>query len=247
MVKKLLTALLLLPLAAAAQNVPDNEDIFARTLDSSSPYYYPSLMMRYNAGDTTLTHEDYYYLYYGYPFTDSYKPLENIPAETKILAVLERNPEPGPGEAAEIIEYAGEAARSDPFSPRNLNYLVYAYGILGDTINERINYVRYKNIMDVIDASGSGLKESSPKHVLRFSHAADFIESRGLLIRRRTVVSRTAEFIALLENDGPVKGYYFDFSRVYWNRPDDEQPSPERRSWKINDMPIRRKTPSSLN
>ena len=32
--------------AAQAQQAPDDEDIFARTLDEASPYYYPSLMMR---------------------------------------------------------------------------------------------------------------------------------------------------------------------------------------------------------
>ena len=52
--KRLFWLLLLLPAIAAAK-VPDEEDILARTMDSSSPYYYTGLMMRYNAGDATLT------------------------------------------------------------------------------------------------------------------------------------------------------------------------------------------------
>ena len=43
--KRLLLFLALLPLTAAAQ-VPVEEDILARTLDSSSPYYYTGLMMK---------------------------------------------------------------------------------------------------------------------------------------------------------------------------------------------------------
>ena len=47
--KNLLLLLLLLPALAAAK-VPDEEDIQNKTMDAESPFYYPSLMMRYNAG-----------------------------------------------------------------------------------------------------------------------------------------------------------------------------------------------------
>ena len=52
--KRLALLLLLLPALAGAKT-PDENDILDRTLDSSSPFYYPNLMMRYNAGDSTLT------------------------------------------------------------------------------------------------------------------------------------------------------------------------------------------------
>ena len=55
--KNLLLTLLLLPALAAAK-VPVEEDIVAKTSDPDSPFYYTSLMMRYNAGDETLTDED---------------------------------------------------------------------------------------------------------------------------------------------------------------------------------------------
>ena len=52
--KRLALLLLLLPALAGAKT-PDENDLLDRTLDSSSPFYYPNLMMRYNAGDATLT------------------------------------------------------------------------------------------------------------------------------------------------------------------------------------------------
>ena len=62
--KRILILLLaLLPVLAMAQRVPDNEDVLAKTIDASSPYYYPRLMERYIHGDTTLTLDDYHYLY----------------------------------------------------------------------------------------------------------------------------------------------------------------------------------------
>jgi len=45
--KNLLLTLLLLPALAAAK-VPVEEDIVAKTSDPDSPFYYTSLMMRYN-------------------------------------------------------------------------------------------------------------------------------------------------------------------------------------------------------
>ena len=69
----IILALLMIP-SLSWSKIPDEDDILDRTLDSSSPYYYPSLMMRYNNLDT-LTEEDYHYLYYGYTYQDSYKPL----------------------------------------------------------------------------------------------------------------------------------------------------------------------------
>ena len=87
--KRILILLLaLLPIATMAQRVPDNEAILARTIDNSTPYYYPRLMERYIHGDTTLTLDEYHHLYYGFAFADNYRPLENDPARIDVLEVF---------------------------------------------------------------------------------------------------------------------------------------------------------------
>ena len=51
-------------LSAAAQQdtvrtqAPDNDAILRETINSASPYYYPTLFARYLTGDTTLTDTD---------------------------------------------------------------------------------------------------------------------------------------------------------------------------------------------
>lgn len=233
--KAVILLLLSMPLAAYAQKAPDNDDIFAKTMDADSPFNYAALMLRYDSGDLTLTEEDYHYLYYGYAFTDPYKPLKSIPAEDNIIMVFDKDEEPDFAGMMEIIRSGMEVMKDDPFSPRNLNFLTYAYGAIGDTINERINYDRMTKVLTVIEASGTGLTEKSPMHVLKFSHAADLLTARGLTITNRRVVSKDVEYITLLEKDGRNKGYYFDFSRVFWASPEDT-PKKERR-WKINNWP----------
>ena len=66
----LLLTLLLLPATLLAK-IPDEEDIKRKTMDSASPYYFTTLMLRYNNLEQ-LTEEEYHYLYYGYAFLDSY-------------------------------------------------------------------------------------------------------------------------------------------------------------------------------
>lgn len=214
---------LLLGLTAAAQkpSAPDNDLILSRTIDSGSPFYYPSLKLRYDRGDTSLTAEDYRYLYYGYAYQDSYRPLEDIPAEMELLMILEKNPEPDSAACLRIIDKALEVMKADPFSPQNINFLTYAYGRLGDTVNERINAERFARIIETITGSGTGLKVDSPWHVLRFQHSADILAVKGLEIRKREVMTRSVEYISLMERGADkAKGYYFDFGRVYWKRPD---------------------------
>ena len=77
-------------------------------------------------------------------------------------------------------------------------------------------------------------------HVLAFSHAADLVYARGQQIKRREVVSRTAEFVFLETKDAlGNQGYYFDFSRVYWVKPDAEPQVKEKRGWALNNVPIK--------
>lgn len=219
--------------------VPDNEDILARTIDSSSPYYLSRLLSRYLAGGEGLTDEEYHYLYYGYAYSQEYRPLDAIEAEDKLLGVVEKiMSEPTEENMQQIIDYGLQVMERDPFSPKNLNFLAFAYGSIGDTINERRCFERMNKVLDTIERSGSGAKESSPMHVLAFSHASDLLYARGLDIKRREVVSRTAEFIFLPTKDkNGLQGYYFDFSRIYWTKPSEEK-TPEKRGWTLNNVPI---------
>ncbi len=240
MLRILFLMLLILPATGMAQQrVPDNEEILAEIIDGESPHYYPHLMERYMAGDTTLTLDDYYYLYYGFVYDDNYRPLEPDPGEHDVLAILATTEYPDSLQLVQIVEAGNRIMVRDPFSPSNLNFLTFAYGKLGDRVNERINYDRMNKVMATIAASGSGTKESSPWHVLTFQHAADFTAWRGGEIIRRQVRSRSVEYVQLrVKDEDGNKGYFFDFSRVYMKRPEQEKPK-KSPGWKINDIPVK--------
>lgn len=236
-----LWAICAMPMVGVAQGVrvPDNDDILARTISADSPYFLDRLMAKYLSWQQPLTAEEMHYLYYGYAYSELYKPLEPIAAEDMVLAVVEEiMSEPTEERMQRLVENGLQVMERDPFSPKNLNFLAFAYGSLGDTINEKRCYERLEAVLSVIESSGTGEKESSPMHVLWFSHAADVLYARGLDIKSREVVSRTCEYIFLsMKDDRGNLGYYFDFSRVYWVR--SEKPSePEKRGWTINTIPL---------
>ena len=186
-----------------------------------------------------MSEEEYHYLYYGYAFSEHYKPLEPIPAEDVVLAVVEEiMTEPTEERMHRLIDGAMQVMERDPFSPKNLNFLAFAYGSIGDSINERHCFERLNGVLKTIERSGEGTKEKSPMHVLMFSHAADLLYAKGMEIKSREVVSRTAEFVYLKEKDSRGNlGYYFDFSRVYMVKPD-VAPTVEKRGWRINNLPL---------
>lgn len=232
--------LLLLPLAAGAR-IPDEDDILHQTMNTASPYYYTSLMMRYNAGDPTLTDDDFHYLYYGYAYQEAYKPLESNPYMDQVLMLAATvNPDQPVRETLEELLLVGsDALKRDPFSPKLLNLMAFAYGALGDKEQESAWFNRMNGVLRAILSSGDALSQNSPRHILMFDHAYDVLTAEGFSYGKSRVVSRTVEFIPLTVpytvEGKKRKGFYFDFSRVYWNKPEGYTYKRDR-TWQFNNL-----------
>lgn len=235
--KRITTFLLSLFVAVSALGAtPDNDRIFATINDVNSPLYYPNLMLRYKEGKP-MSDEEYHYLYYGYAFQPSYKPLEVNQAMTRVQEIMARLSldTPSVQDIDELIAAGIVAMEHDPFSPTLLNILTYAYGVSGDKVRELAYSEHMRGILKCIEQSGDGLKEKSPMHIIMFSHGLDYIASKGIGYRKSSIISRTVEFVPFDIPREKVKGYYFDYSRVYWNKPDDYTFKRER-TWQFNNL-----------
>jgi hypothetical protein len=222
---------------APAPRVPDEEDIVQATLSADSPYFYPRLMARYMTGDETLTPDHYYYLYYGYAYTDSYDAHKELPGANAMLEIFTRTNQPSHEDALAIIEAGRANMLVDPFSPSNLNMMTWAYEIVGDTLSAVRSAERFRGVTAAIKSSGTGLKESSPWHILRFSHADDMAAIRGLKIVNRQVRSEDVEYLQFDNNPERIRGWFFDFSRVYWKPYEGERVKKQSR-WEFNGIPL---------
>lgn len=237
-----LAAILLISAPISAQQeivVPTEEEILRNTLDTSSPYYYTNLMLKYRAGAESLTADEYFYLYYGYYYSEDYRPFTENRAFDDLMDVMSGlNPnQPTIGQLELIVERGVAALEVDPFSPKVLNILAYAYGALSDSNREQLYFNHLNGILGAIDRSGTGLKEESPKHILMFSHAYDLLASQGHNYHEARIISRTVEYVPLkAKSQDGTKGFYFDYSRIYSQKPDNVTFKRER-TWQFNNLP----------
>jgi len=155
--KRLLILWLLLPLLSAAK-VPVESDIKARIEDPASEQYYPNLRLRYEQADSTLTAEDYHYLYYGYAYQPQYRPLETNPALDRFYETLARLNVDAPADTdlLAVIEAGTEALEADPFSPQVLNFLSFAHAQRGDTAQAAAYRDKMNLVLATIESSGDG-------------------------------------------------------------------------------------------
>lgn len=217
--------------------VPNEDDILAKTLDTSSPYYYTNLMLKYRIGNEPLTEMEYYYLYYGFLYQEGYKPFaENTALDSMLSIMADIDPErPMVWQLEALIEKGIQAMEVDPFNPKMLNILAYAYGALDDPYREKLYFDHLNGILRAIELSGTGLKEEDAWHILMFSHAYDMVAAKGYNYNEARIISRTTEFIPLTRKQDNIKGFYFDYSRVYRNKPDDVTFKRDR-TWQFNGL-----------
>uniref|UniRef100_UPI00405720DF DUF4919 domain-containing protein n=1 Tax=Alistipes sp. TaxID=1872444 RepID=UPI00405720DF len=222
--------------ASAVAGTPNNDRIFAEITNVDSPFYYPNLMLRYKEGKP-MTDNEYHHLYYGYAFQPSYKPLEANPSMTRIQEIMARISidTPSVRDIDELIAAGIAAMEYDPFSPTLLNILTYAYGAAGDRVRELAYSEHMRGILRCIEQSGDGLKERTPMHIIMFSHGLDYIASKNINHLKGRIISRTVEFVPFDFPKNKVKGYYFDYSRVYWNKPENYTFKRER-TWQFNNL-----------
>lgn len=239
-----LLSIVLLSTASFAQEadfeprVPDEEDIIHQTLSTSSPYYYTNLLLKYRNGNEPLTDDEYFYLYYGYLYQENYRPFAENKALDEMYAIVSSiDPDrPSVHQLEMLIEKGIAAMELDPFNPKVLNMMAFAYGALDDPHREQLYFNHLNGILRTIESSGTGLKENSPWHILMFSHAYDVISAKGYTYNEARIISRTVEYVPLIKKThDKVKGYYFDYSRVYRNKPDDVTFKRER-TWQFNNL-----------
>ena len=237
MMKRLFSIFIAALVAASAMAAtPNNDRIFAAITNVDSPFYYPNLMLRFKEGKP-MSDDEYHHLYYGYAFQPSYTPLEANSAMARVQEIMARISidKPSVHDIDELIAAGIAAMEHDPFSPTLLNILTYAYGAAGDRVRELAYSDHLRGILRCIEQSGDGLKERTPMHIIMFSHGLDYIASKNINYLKGRIISRTVEFVPFDFPQNKVKGYYFDYSRVYWNKPDNYTFKRER-TWQFNNL-----------
>lgn len=190
------------------------EAIQANTYSPTSPYYYPPLLERYEANDTTLTLDDYRHLYLGYSFQEDYNPYHVNSYAEQLRDIIQHIEYDKEAECDTIIKYATLAIADFPFDIRNINILVYAYR--SKEMDTELNLWSFKlhNLIQTIFSTGDGKSPESAWYIINTAHEYDIINRLGLTAKEQHIENDYYDYLQVEKNNFDIEGYYFNVLRL---------------------------------
>lgn len=195
-------------------STPPNYNLLRRVItDVQSEFYYPRIMDRFMANDTTLSNEQVRALYYGYTLQKEYKPYYRAPQDS-LLATYARKAGKNPDDCDTIIRLAKQSLHDFPLDLYKLNLLAYTYHSVGQKDLARIYSVKAKQIAAAIFSTGNGRSQMTGWHVISVSDEYEIIYLLGLFPIDQRFVYSESDFISVAENQLKVRGFYFNIKRL---------------------------------
>ncbi len=194
---------------------PDYKKIERQVQDPASPLYYPKLFARYKAGDSTLTQKEYYFLYYGYFYSDDYESYTATDYRDSIKELYKKG-EPNEEGKKRGVRYAQKGLEHAPFDLSFLNVLCTIYNDRGDKADYDLNRRRFRGIAAVIMASGDGRTKETGYHVISVSDEYMFMSAIGLQVAgHQSFTDIKCDYPEAKENSRHIKGLYFDVRQLF--------------------------------
>lgn len=150
--------------------------------NTESNYYYPNLLERIWANDTTLTYSEYKHLYYGNVFQPYYHPYGASFIKKDFNEIYAQ------GDPIKSIEKGMEVLAENPVDIEVTLKIVLAYLELGDRDMARIFAKKYYGFLDVIYASGDGETQESAYVVISVDDEYRVVGDLGLSVKQQTLI-----------------------------------------------------------
>lgn len=157
---------------------PDMEQIRREVTDPKSPYYYPSLMARYEQNETIMGLDDYRRLYLGAIFEEDFDPYRTSPY-ANIVEELYFKSQHSKSECDRIIEYAQLSLQDNPFDLQQIDYLIYALREKKKNNLANIWQYRLNHLLEAIVSTGTGLDTAGAWYVISPLHEYFLLNRMG--------------------------------------------------------------------
>lgn len=203
--------------ASIATNAPDYKRIKKEINTKGSEFYYPELLRRFEAADTTLTAEQIHYFYYGTATRPEFDPFQSehvayalLKEELKGDTLTEENWK----QAAEIVEkYLDE-------DPTNLGFHIYKqnvyFELYGEESEEAYNaYIQVVMLYSAIASTGDGKSQETAFHVICVSDEYALMRMFGFSPKSQALLEkkgRSYDRMDLEENEYGLEALYFDIT-----------------------------------
>ena len=180
-----------------------------------SPFYYPVLFQRYLDLDTSLTSEDFRYLYYGFTFQDAYSPYGIPTLQDSLISYLSRL-ELLRAEYEVAARIGGQLLRESPFRLRETFITAVAYEMAGDGKMSSIYFNFFEKQVDAIMSSGDGLSTNTAFVVIYIRDEYEMLEVLGFKFGGgQALLAGDYDMLELDENPYGVEALYFNVSRLF--------------------------------
>ena len=197
-----------------AYKVPDYDLIKKEIQNSTSSFYYPKLLSRLIQYDTTLTDEDFRYLYYGYIYQPKYQPYWISPYEKKLLKYYQSE-KIKEKDYAEIIELATKSIDEFPFDLRQMNFLAYVYHLKGDEATAKKIEYRLQRTLGAIVSTGDGKTCATAFHVISVSHEYVILNLFQFQEESQSLSSDYCDYLTVKKDERNIDGIYFNVKKLF--------------------------------
>lgn len=201
---------------------PDLDEIRQATLDPQNKMYFPNLMKKFNRNDTTMTAEEFRYLYLGYMFQEDYDPYRESPY-TAITDSYRNKTSHTKEEIDTIRKYAELNLRDNPFDLRQMSFLVHVLKERRKDMSAKIWEYRLEHLLGAIKSTGTGEDPENAWFVIYPAHEYDMVQLMGYHAVDADLIEPGYDYI-LVEpeeetarrlRDKVQKGFYFDVRQVH--------------------------------
>ena len=163
--------------------------------------------------DTTLTADDYRYLYLGYSFQEDYNPYRVSFYNTAIDTLYNRCSHT-PEECKELVRYAHRILADNPFDLRRMAVLVYANNLLDNESEVLFWQARIHHLVDAIISTGDGCTPETAWYIIEPVHAYDLLNTLGVIAESYDFCPPCYDYIQVYDLIGNARGFYFNVSRI---------------------------------
>lgn len=195
---------------------PDLEQIRRVTLDPANKYYFPRLMAKYEVNDTTMTPEEYRYLYLGYMFQEDYDPYRISPY-AEVTDSLRMKPTHTRAEIDTITKYTELALQDNPFDLRQMSFLVHVLKEKRKDMTAKIWEYRLEHLLGAIKSTGNGENIENAWYVIYPVHEYDMIQLLGYQATDARYIEPGYDYLTVIpdetsksKRDKTAKGFYFN-------------------------------------
>lgn len=195
---------------------PDLNEIRRVTLDPGNKYYFPKLMAKYEVNDTTMTPEEYRYLYLGYMFQEDYDPYRISPY-SGVTDSLRVKPTHTRAEIDTITKYTELALQDNPFDLRQMSFLVHVLKERRKDMRAKIWEYRLENLLGAIKSTGTGENIENAWYVIYPVHEYDMVQLLGYEATNADFIEPGYDYLSVTpdesdkrKRDKSAKGFYFN-------------------------------------